>query len=321
MFRPLRHCPPAFHALHASRVQAGSPRRPRRPPTRRCPPLEQLEGRIVLSAFHVTTLADDGAGSLRDAITQANTRVGADIIVFDSRLTGTIALTGGELDISDDLAINGPGAGRLTISGSNRSRVFEVGSGAAVRLSGLTIACGDAGTGNGGGIDNFGRLTIDDSVFSGNTATGGGGLANEGSGTVTVRDSTFTDNTAPAGSGGGLFSSSGTVTVRDSTFTDNTAAGSGGGLFNSSGTVTVRDSVFTDNSADRPRWRHQQCRCPRDIDGERQHLHRQHRLFPRRRYRKRRDGHRQRQHLHQQLGGLRRRRPPQRFRRRDDGER
>ena len=37
-------------------------------------------------------------------------------------MTGTIALTSGELDITGDLKINGPGADKLTVSGNNTSR-------------------------------------------------------------------------------------------------------------------------------------------------------------------------------------------------------
>src|SRR5262249_44272180 len=155
------------------------PRRPRRRPARRCLPLEQLEGRLVLSTLHVTTLADGGPGSLRDAVAQANAHTGADVVVFDDGLTGTIALTGGELDLTDDVKINGPGADKLTVSGGNLSRVFKVEAGETVSISGLTIAGGNAGTGNGGGVDNFGALTVSDSVFSGNsTFNAGGGLAN-----------------------------------------------------------------------------------------------------------------------------------------------
>src|SRR5262245_44452220 len=112
MFRPLRHWPTVLHAPRSSQVQARPPRRSRRRPTHRCLPLEQLEGRLVLSTLHVTTLADGGVGSLRAAIAQANAHTGADTIDFQPGLTGTIALTGGELDISDDLTINGLGADR-----------------------------------------------------------------------------------------------------------------------------------------------------------------------------------------------------------------
>src|SRR5262249_12683391 len=77
-------------------------------PNRFVPSLEALGDRIVPSAFHVTTLADSGPGSLRAAVAQANAHPGADAIVFESGLAGTIALTGGELDVTDDLKINGP---------------------------------------------------------------------------------------------------------------------------------------------------------------------------------------------------------------------
>src|SRR5215510_11814727 len=158
-------CCAPLRAPRSAQAQAGPPRRPRRRPTRRCLPLEQLEGRLVLSAFHVSTLADGGDGSLRDAVAHANAHTGADVIVFNDGLTGTIALTGGELDVTDAVKINGPGADTLTVSGSNLSRVFQVEAGETVSISGLTIAGGNAGGDNGGGIDNFGTLTVSDCVF------------------------------------------------------------------------------------------------------------------------------------------------------------
>src|SRR5262249_34690476 len=104
------------------------------------PNLEALGERIVPSAFHVTTLADAGPGSLRDAVARANAHPGADVVVFDEGLTGTIALTGGQFDVADDLKINGPGADRLAVSGDRASRVFKVEAGEAVSISGLTVA-------------------------------------------------------------------------------------------------------------------------------------------------------------------------------------
>src|SRR5262249_39404836 len=72
------------------------------------PNVEALGERIVPSTFHVMTLADGGAGSLRDAVAQANAHSGADTIDFQPGLMGTIALTCGELDITGALKITGP---------------------------------------------------------------------------------------------------------------------------------------------------------------------------------------------------------------------
>src|SRR5262245_56270901 len=102
-------------------------------PTLFRPTLEVLEDRALPSVYHITTNADSGPGSLRDAVATANAQPGTDRIVFAGSLSGqTITLTGGELLITDDLAINGLGAANLTVSGYDSSRVFETRAGTAV---------------------------------------------------------------------------------------------------------------------------------------------------------------------------------------------
>ena len=86
------------------------------------PRLEALEDRTVPSTFLVENLADSGPGSLRQAVLDANALAGADLIGFAPAASGgTIALTGGELSVTGDLSIVGPGAQRLTISGNHAS--------------------------------------------------------------------------------------------------------------------------------------------------------------------------------------------------------
>src|SRR5207249_4673381 len=93
-------------------------------PGRFTPRLEALEDRTLPSTFTVLNLADSGTGSLRAAITAANTNPGADVIDFAAQLHGTIGLTSGQLPaITGDLNIAGPGAQKLTVSGNNASRV------------------------------------------------------------------------------------------------------------------------------------------------------------------------------------------------------
>ncbi|HKB40299.1 MAG TPA: hypothetical protein VKD72_27965, partial [Gemmataceae bacterium] len=75
--------------------------------------LEPLEDRTVPSTFTVRNLGDSGPGSLRQAILDANVLPGADLIRFaPGARDGTIVLSSGELNITDDLSIDGPGADR-----------------------------------------------------------------------------------------------------------------------------------------------------------------------------------------------------------------
>ena len=91
-------------------LDPGRKRRPQGRPRRAfVPRLEVLEDRTVPSLFTVTNLDDEGPGSLRQAVLDANGNSGADAIDFASGLTGTIGLTGGQLTITDALAIDGPG--------------------------------------------------------------------------------------------------------------------------------------------------------------------------------------------------------------------
>ena len=69
------------------------------------PRAERLEGRALLATFPVTTLLDGGAGSLRDAIVQANTNPGADDITFS--VAGTINLRSALPVIVDPVTIAG----------------------------------------------------------------------------------------------------------------------------------------------------------------------------------------------------------------------
>src|SRR5262249_61896247 len=75
----------------------------RHPRQRFVPRLEALEDRTVPSTFTVGTLADSGPGSLRQAILDANGQAGADVIAFaPAARDGTIALTDGQLSLTDD---------------------------------------------------------------------------------------------------------------------------------------------------------------------------------------------------------------------------
>ncbi len=193
--------------------------------------------------FTVTNTNDAGPGSLRQAIQDANDRPGPDEINFHRRLRGTITLTTGELEIDDDVTINGPGAHRVTVSGGGISRVFNItGSETDVEISRLTIAdgvAGDVGQATmGGGILNDGAsVELDRVNFSDNRATGvlggGAGIANVFGGQMTVNLGVFTDNQAAGfffAAGGAILNDAGSsISINLSTFRDNSAIALGGG--------------------------------------------------------------------------------------------
>src|SRR5690242_16786912 len=96
--------------------------------------LEPLEHRNMLTTFTVSTLSDHGVGSLRQAIINANATATADKIIFSVNVRGTIKLTTGELSVTEDLTINGPGASKLSVSGNGASRVFNNAAGTKLTI-------------------------------------------------------------------------------------------------------------------------------------------------------------------------------------------
>ena len=207
--------------------------------------------------FTVANTSDAGAGSLRQAVDDANNNAGADVIVFDAGATGTITLTTGDISITDDVTITGLGAADSIVSGNNASRVFYLYNSAAsltVSISGFTMTDGQAT--NGGAIFNGGNdLTLSSVVITGNEATGKGGGVYSGDGPdrdapLTIIDSEISDNTA-ANDGGGLhLYGLGDVSITNTVFSGNITGFEGGGAaFYSVGNVSIDSSTFDQNTA------------------------------------------------------------------------
>jgi hypothetical protein len=204
------------------------------------PRLEALEGRLLPSTFTVVDPGDAGSGSglqgdLRYAVNMANTNgEPSNQIVFDPSLSGTITLTQGELAISSNLEIDGPGESLLTVSGNQQSGVFDITAASRdqqVRVSNLTIA------------DGVGIRVGSDRL--------GGGLYNAGA-TVTLTAVTVTGNSvngtnAPAG--GGIYNDTGALTLDFCTVTGNSVSGggSGGGIFDFKGPLVLDSCMVADN--------------------------------------------------------------------------
>ena len=209
-----------------------------------------------MSTLTVTTAADSGAGSLRDAIATAQS---GDTIVFSSTLANqTITLTS-QLEISAGkaLVIDGSAAANLSISGNNSSRIVLVRSTSAtptnLTVKNLALINGYT-SGRGGAIstEHQAVLTVENVAFLNNVAdTGGGAIFSAFEGALTVTGSRFEGNQAIAGNderGAGAIAFWGprNFTILNSEFINN--KGINGGAINSlNGKLTIENSKFIGN--------------------------------------------------------------------------
>lgn len=248
--------------------------------------LSFLDGAAVAATLTVTSTADSGAGSLRQAIADA---AAGDTVVFTLPAPSTIALLTGPVVINKSLTISGPGVDLLSVKnlnpniGNNRVPVFSIAAGDFdVVISGLTVSRGMAGgivsaartvtlsrlavSGNSahnrgpGGISNTGTMLIIDSVISGNASTGpfssAGGIANNG--TLTIINSTISGNSSQNGEGGGIWTATrsssdappptGSLHLTNCTIVNNSAL-FGGGIYISDGsTARATNTIVAGNS-------------------------------------------------------------------------
>ena len=212
------------------------------------------------ATFTVTNLNDSGPGSLRQAIIDANTAGTDDDIVFQAGLAGTILITpaNGEMLITDDVTITGPGANVITIdadaTATNDSRIFNIDDGIfanqlVVSISGLRLINALSPAGSGGAIFNAEDLSIDSCVFENNTGPNGGAIRNTGP--LEVTDSIFNKNDTPlGGEGGAIFNSNVISKIEGSTFFMNSSNNSGGAIESATGSIgDITDSMFIMNMA------------------------------------------------------------------------
>lgn len=237
-----------------------------------------VEGALsrIYAGIHYIFDSNDGLALGKEVGTYVETHEFAPVestITFAKGLHGTITLSSGQLTVTGDVAINGPGAREITVSGDHASRVFEaMGPHGNLDISGLTIANGQAD--NGAGVDNKGGTgSLSNVVLVGNRAVGAAGadargaaLYNETGGIFTVDHSVFTGNKARGGAGGGSAGGAiynlGTLILSNSLITHNEAVGGagadgaaggwaqGGGVANAAGGIaTFSNVVIEGNSA------------------------------------------------------------------------
>jgi hypothetical protein len=206
-------------------------------------------GPVQAATYTVTNTSDAGLGSLRQAVLNANANPGADIIVFDSSVSGTISLISGEMAIADSVTINGPGPETLSIDAAGASDIFVISASSpvtdiALTVSGLSLTNATAAI-SASVYDTYPTVTVTDSVISGNAGTSVSLYTYASSSTLTVSGAEISGN-----AGHGIDIGTGRYAPRANAFIEGvTIAGNEGvGIRGFHANVEVTDSTISDNS-------------------------------------------------------------------------
>lgn len=191
-------------------------------------------------------LVEAGGSGTHASIQAAVSDITCDVVDVGA---GTFTET---VTISRSVTIQGQGTAQTAVDGNAGASVFTIQPGVTVNLTGLTVQNGRV-KGVGGGIRNYGRLTLSHANLSNNSAlavptfaTGlGGGIYNNG--ILTVTHSTVSGNSANYG--GAIYNYDGSVQVTASTLSGNSAISGGGGIDTFDGRLLVNNSTLSGNSA------------------------------------------------------------------------
>lgn len=216
---------------------------------------------LQASTLVVTSLADSGAGTLRQAVLNA---VPGDTVSIPA---GAIALLS-PIDINKPLTVAGAGANATTVSGSGATRMFNVSNVVTIADLALINGLADALVNlYGGAIYNTGNLSLLRVALRSNSAADGGGAiynvsTGAGSGILLLRGCELSGNAVSnvTGAGGGAILSTSTggtaaqLTIVNSTLTNNNAGGGGGAtvggaIYASRGSVRIYNSTIDANGA------------------------------------------------------------------------
>jgi hypothetical protein len=203
-----------------------------------------------------------GNCTLRDAILIANNKEPpfgescqstGDETVYE--ITFANSLSGGEIDLASplptitvpvNLTINGP-QNPLYINSLGRNQILSIANRTATVLLENLVITGGASTGNGGGINNIGALTIRNCTFFSDEAQNNGG-AIYNTGTLSAMNSTFYNDVALLGSGGALYNAGELILTNDTFYNDTAQDGEGGAIYNGN-ELAVASSTFDQDGA------------------------------------------------------------------------
>ena len=195
----------------------------------------------------VTSPADSGPGTLREALASANS---GDIIYMSNSYE--IALES-SLTVDSPVTIYGNGTLRRGEASTINFAVFEV-TAPDVKLQGFTIHGGNRDGGGGAiHVNTAGNFTAGFCTLTGNTSSNGGGGAVkiEGGATATMENLAIEGNTANGGNGGGIQLIGSSLKLLKSTLAENLAAGNGAGggalAIDSSSSAQIINCTISEN--------------------------------------------------------------------------
>lgn len=217
------------------------------------------------ASLTVSTTADGGAGSLRQAIIDATINAEANTVTFaiptsdpgfslkENRFRIILASSLPDLPPAP-IIIDNQQPQFISVSGDNSFRIFRLVNSAVVTINNLTITGGTSSDGLGGGAFFMGDSSIlnlnGSTLASNNSTSNGGGIYVNTSGTLNITNSTISGSASQVDGGGIYVNTSGTLNLNSSNISGNTATGSGGAIFNNtSGTVTATNNTLNGNSA------------------------------------------------------------------------
>ncbi|MBL9116560.1 MAG: hypothetical protein JNJ83_16255 [Verrucomicrobiaceae bacterium] len=212
----------------------------------------------IADPIQVTTTADDGPGSLRQAFRTAAAVSGPDTIHFSPKLNGQTITFGSEIQVNDTGGVVVDASSLpmgLTLDGAGYSRLFYVANpvGTPFTLRGLTLTGGNGtgvSSGSGGAIRHLsGTLNLERCTLFGNSVQNATGGAIYNASTAVLTQCTLSGNSAPGvGVAGGAIANAGNLTLTHCTLASNSTDGSGGGIFNF-GSVSLNRSIVSGNTA------------------------------------------------------------------------
>ncbi len=197
-----------------------------------------LGSKVCATTFTISNTNDSGAGSLRQAILDANAdgtaTAGTPHILDATGATGTITMLGNLDIVANHITLTGPASLGLILDGANTFNLFRITAGGSLTVSIENLIIQNGLANSGGGIFNEEDLNLLQCWIRGNSATGSGGgihvTASTGS-SVSMIDCIVSGNSASSDGGGIALFGQGAVIATNCVIAGNNAGSRGGGIY------------------------------------------------------------------------------------------